>query len=128
MSVKLIKLVDGSELVGSVVQETRDYLVVERPLILHYRFYLGGIPSVSFSRYMMFASSNSFTIQHSQVIVSVDARKAFADYYVECVEEYYTTIEETVDEELRSLLQSTEKEQALKKILEMMPTDKTQMN
>lgn len=128
MSISLIKLSDGTEIVGCILQQTSSYVVVDKPLMLHYRFYLGGVPSVSFSRYMMFSSSNSITIEYSQVTVIAKARKAFADYYSDCVEEYFGNIEQSIDQELESLLTSTEKEQALKKLLEMMPTDKAQMN
>lgn len=128
MSITLIKLLDGSEIIGTVVQNTSSYIVIDKPLMLHYRFYVGGVPTVSFSRFMMFATSGSFTIQQTQVITLATARKAFADYYLECVEEYYSSIEESIDAELRSLLSPTEKEQAFKRILEMMPVDKVQKN
>lgn len=128
MSITLVKLSDGSEIIGTIVQNTSSYIVVDKPLMLHYRFYVGGVPTVSFSRFMMFATSSSFTIQQTQVITLAVARKAFADYYLECVEEYYSSIEESIDAELRSLLSPTEKEQAFKRILEMMPVDKVQKN
>lgn len=128
MSVCLIKLSDGTEIVGDVKECIQQFTIIEKPLMLHYRFYLGGVPSVSFSRYMLFASSNTITIQNSQMIAKTEARKAFADYYQDCVDDYYGDLVSSIDEELKSLLTSTEKEQALKKLLEMMPTDKAQMN
>ncbi len=128
MTISLVKLSDGTEIVGNVKWDDSVHLVVNKPLNIHYKYFFGGIPSVSFSRYMMFASSESITIKQSHVMVVTEARKAFADFYVDSVEDYYGKLQESVDSELESSLSNVEKDQALKKILEMMPVDKVTAN
>ena len=119
---------DGTEVIGDVVQGDPRYVVVKKPLLIHYRYFIGGVPSVSFSRYMMFAGSTYINLYSSHIIATVQARKAFADYYTDSVEDYYGNLESTVDEELKSALSTTEKEQDLKKLLDMMPIDKATVN
>jgi hypothetical protein len=128
MTITLIKLSDGTEVIGDVVQGDPRYVVVKKPLLIHYRYFIGGVPSVSFSRYMMFAGSTYINLYSSHIIATVQARKAFADYYTDSVEDYYGNLESTVDEELKSALSTTEKEQDLKKLLDMMPIDKATVN
>jgi hypothetical protein len=128
MTITLIKLSDGTEVIGNVVQDDLRSIIVKKPLLIHYRYFIGGVPSVSFSRYMMFAASTHINLYHSHVIAKVEARKAFADYYMDSVEDYYGNLESTVDEELKSALSTTEKEQDLKKLLDMMPIDKATVN
>ena len=128
MTITLIKLSDGTEVIGDVVQDDQRSIVVKKPLLIHYRYFVGGVPSVSFSRYMMFAASTHVNLNRSHVIAKVEAREAFADYYTDNVEDYYSNLESTVDEELKSALSTTEKEQALKRLLDMMPTDKATAN
>ena len=128
MTITLVKLSDGTEVIGEVLQKNDSFIFVEKPLLIHYKFFLGGVPSVSFSRYMMFAALTCIEISRDHVIAQVSARQAFADYYRDNVEDYYGNLESTVDEELKSALSTTEKEQALKKLLDMMPVDKATVN
>ena len=128
MTITLIKLSDGTEVIGDVVQDDQRCVVVKKPLLIHYRYFIGGVPSVSFSRYMMFAVSTHISLNRSHIIATVQAREAFANYYIDSVEDYYGNLESTVDEELKSALSTTEKEQALKKLLDMMPVDKAIAN
>lgn len=128
MSISLIKLSDGTEIIGDITYTDVSSVTVQCPLLLHYRYFLGGVPSISFSRYMMFAASNLIKIRYEHVIAIVEARKAFADYYADCVDDYYSKIEASIDEELRSTMTQVDKEEALKKLLDSMPVDKAQMN
>lgn len=128
MTISLVKLSDGTEIIGNVTWDDSMHLVLTKPLNIHYKYFFGGVPSVSFSRYMMFASSENITIKQSHVMVVTEARKAFADFYEDSVEDYYGKLQESVDSELISALSTVEKDQALKKILEMMPVDKVTAN
>jgi hypothetical protein len=128
MTISLVRLSDGTEIVGNVKWDDSTHLVITKPLNIHYKYFFGGVPSVSFSRYMMFASSENITIKQSHVMVVTEARKAFADFYEDSVEEYYGKLQESVDGELISALSTAEKEQALKRLLEMIPTDKATAN
>jgi hypothetical protein len=128
MSISLIKLSDGTEIIGKVINSDCNQLCVSKPLNIHYKYFFGGVPSVSFSRYMMFASQEDVCVKQSHVMVIAEARKAFADFYEDSVEDYYGKLQASVDEELVSALSTAEKDQMLKKLLEMMPIDKNTAN
>lgn len=128
MSATLVRLSDGTEIIGDILRMDDDVLVIDKPLNIHYKYFFGGVPTVSFSRYMMFASLENITIKLSHVTAIALARKAFADFYQDSVDDYYGKLQESVDRELESALSTAEKDQALKKILEMMPVDKATAN
>lgn len=132
MNIQLIRLADGIEIIGDVVESNSEYLLVNKPLIVHYRYYVGGLPSVYFSRFMMFSvTEEAVMFQHRQVTAIAKARQAAVDFYSHSVEDYYSSVEKAVDTELTSAITpsvSTNKEQALKKLLEAMPIDKAVVN
>ena len=125
--VLLIKLAEGTEIVGELIEDAKTTITISRPLQIHYRYFVGGTPSVSFSRYMMFTSEPIVVIDTRHVISLALARAAFAEYYGNCVEDYFGKVEDLVDQELRSAI-STEKEDRLKKMLEMMSVDNATVN
>ena len=124
----LVKLTDGTEVVGELINDTKDLITIKKPLQIHYRYFMGGMPSVSFSRYMMFSSDPMITFDTRHIMALSPARQAFAEFYEENVNDYFGSQEQSVDKELREAMTSTQKDDRLKKILEMMPTDNATVN
>ncbi len=127
-NVLLIKLADGNELIGDLVEDQKTHITLLKPLQIHYRYFMGGIPNVSFSRFMMFTADPVIVLDTRHVIAVASARKAFVDYYIDSVDDYFGGVEQAIDNELVTALSSSQKEQQMKKILELMPTDKAVVN
>lgn len=127
-SVLLVKLADGNELIGELVEDIKSHITLFKPLQIHYRYFMGSVPHVSFSRFMMFTAEPLIVIDTRHVMTLATARKAFVDYYLDSVDDYFGGVEQAIDNELISALSSTQKEQQMKKILESMPTDKAVVN
>jgi hypothetical protein len=128
--ITLIKLHNGIEIVGKLVDSYKDNISLEKPLQINYRYFIGATPSVSFVRYVMFSKSDVIMFNRSDIINTVDARDSFANYYHTVVDYYFDELEKQIDAEFESLIdsESTNKEQQMKRILEMMPTDDTPVN
>lgn len=129
--ITILKLVNGTELICDMKKETSESFVVEKPLMINYRYYFGSTPSVSFVRYIMFADNDIVTFARKDIMHEVSPREAFANYYKSVVEYYYGELEQAIDKELDSVTspsKTTSQEQHMKKILEMMPIDDTPMN
>jgi hypothetical protein len=121
--IAILKLNNGIEVVGDVEVKTDDLVVLGKPLQINYKYVFGSTPSVSFVRYIMFAESDSIVFKESDIINYVSARKAFADYYHDVVDDYYDRLEKVIDAEFEACLTTTAKEQYMRDILEMMPVD-----
>jgi hypothetical protein len=119
----ILKLNNGTEVVGDVEVTTDDSVVLGKPLQINYKYVFGSTPSVSFVRYIMFAESDSIMFKDSMIVNRVTARKAFADYYHDVVNDYYDRLEKVIDAEFEACLVSNTKEQYMMDILEMMPVD-----
>lgn len=124
----LVKLADGTELIGELVEDLKTHIRLLKVLQIHYRYYMGGIPHVSFSRFMMFTADPVIVFDTRHLITVSPARKAFVDYYLDSVEDYFGGTEQLIDNELITALSSSQKEQQMRKILETMPTDKASVN
>ena len=128
--ITIIKLSNGIEIVGKLVDSYKDVISIEKPLQINYRYFLGATPSVSFVRYVMFSKTNTIAFNRRDIINETEARTSFADYYTSVVDYYFDELEKQIDAEFESLIdsESTNKEQQMKRILEMMPTDETPVN
>lgn len=119
----ILKLNNGVEVVGNIATENNEVTVLDKPLQINYRYVFGGTPSVSFVRYIMFAESDTIAFKECDIVNRVVARKAFADYYLNVVDDYYTRLEKVIDAEFEACVALDNKEQYMKDILDMMPTD-----
>lgn len=121
----ILKLSNGLEIVGTV-ELNNDYgIVVDRPLQINYRYFQGSIPSVSFVRYIMFAETQTYSFKQQDVINVVNAREAFANYYNNVVDQYYSELEKVIDKELSSISKTDNLHES---ILEMMSVEGATMN
>lgn len=126
----ILKLVNGTEVVGTLKTGRGDMFVLDKPLQINYRFYQGSTPSVSFVRYIMFANTDIVPFNREDVMQCMAARDAFAAYYLNVVDNYYSKLEALVDTEFNSLLTeaTAEKRDPLTSILDMMSIDDATVN
>jgi len=123
-NILLIKLSDGHELVGELVKDTATHVTIHKPLQINYRYFMSSVPHVSFARFMMFTLEQTIVLDTRHVLTMSIPRKTFVDYYLDNVDDFFGKIQQTIDEELIAVLSSSQKDLQMKKILELLPTDK----
>jgi hypothetical protein len=121
----ILKLTNSIEIVGEIEIDKPDYIVINKPLQINYRYFQGSVPSVSFIRYSMFGQAESITFQKRDVLNVLTAREAFAAYYTNVVDQYYANLEKIIDKEL---VDTTTTEQQYDSILARMSIDGATVN
>ena len=105
MSLALIKLINGTELVGDV-QKTTVGLKVTDPLQINYKFVsFQPMPTVGVSRYMPFAATPTFSFTLDQIVHVVDPTPAMVEYYAHALENYRQDIDGHIEDELMSVVE-----------------------
>ena len=128
--ITILKLNNGIEVVGNLEKKDTTGVIISKPLQINYRYFMGSTPSVSFVRYIMFAEHSDIHFTNTDILHKVQARAAFANFYNTSVEYYYSELEQTIDEELNSILNIDDKDKdtRMKRILELMPIDDAPVN
>ena len=125
--IAIIKLTTHVEVAGLVEYEDDKEIVINRPLQINYRYFVGSLPSVSFIRYMMFSESSSIIFSKKDVMNICRPREAFVDFYENVVDHYYgEEPEQFVDNDLRIAVgtkQTTSSDRMMQSLLEDMETD-----
>ncbi len=125
--ITIIKLNNGLEIVGQKEYENNDVLVLNRPLQINYRYFVGPSPSISFVRYIMFGDSNTISFDKSHIITATSARKSFIDVYDEHASYYYGEHEKLIDSELQ-LHKKESNEEEMKNFLNSLSVDGASVN
>ena len=128
--IKILKLVKGKEIVGDVTHTTLTEVIIEKPLQINYRYFMGSTPTASFVRYCMFGEETYANIVHNHIVTHHTARDSFCKVYHDNAEHYYGQHQQMIDQELENSTheQSSAPEEQLKKLLEMMPIEGAQVN
>ena len=129
MSLALIKLTNGIEIVGDV-QKTTVGLKVTDPLQINYKFVsFQPMPTVGVSRYMPFAATPVFSFTLDQIVHVVEPTPAMVEYYAHALNNYREDIDGHIEEELMgvvgrsSIKKSTNKDELYKALLDRMEPD-----
>jgi len=105
----LIKLQNGQEMIGNVLEESVAKITVEDPLQINYRLVATQpMPTVSVSRYMPFSNDTVFTFDKLDLLHVVEPKKAMAEYYKNALINYKEVIDDSVEQELMSASASDE--------------------
>lgn len=112
MTVKILKLVTGAEIIGDVITDAAkdvasDTIVVADPLQINYRYYSGAIPAVTITRYALFSDRQPIKIHWSHVVNIINPREIFCTYYNKHKEFYFTELEQPIDDDLKSAVDPT---------------------
>jgi hypothetical protein len=129
MALSLIKLTNGTEIVGDV-QKTTVGLKITDPLQINYKFVsFQPMPTVGVSRYMPFAANPVFSFTLDQIVHVVDPTPAMVEYYAHALRNYREDIDSHIEEELMSVVgkssikKASNKEDLYKALLERMESD-----
>lgn len=126
----ILKLTNTQEVVGELLDSSITGVRLKRPLLINYRYYIAGTPSVSFARYAMFSADDQISFQRAHIVNEIEARSSFVNVYERQADYFFSEHEKSIDAELDSFADRTEQQDndQLKKLLEMMPVDGAQVN
>jgi hypothetical protein len=127
----ILKLTNTQEVVGELIDSSPTVVHLKRPLLINYRYYIAGTPSVSFARYAMFSANEQMSFQRQHILNEIEARSSFVNVYERQADYFFTEHEKGIDAELDSFAERGNEQQdtdQLKKLLEMMPVDGAQVN
>lgn len=101
---KIIKLVNDHEIIGDLIHETDDDVILDNPFSIHYMTSSrSDRPIIGLLRYMPFADRRDIAFKRRDIINCLDARKSMAGYYKTVVENYIRYVDENIDNELESV-------------------------
>jgi len=101
---KIIKLVNDHEIIGDLIHETEDDVILDNPFSIHYMTSSrSDRPIIGLLRYMPFADRRDIAFKRRDIINCLDARKSMAGYYKSVVENHIRYVDENIDNELESV-------------------------
>lgn len=81
---KVYRLLNGDEVMGSVVHENDNCAIVEDPFIIDYHYNVkSGRTNVTMTRYMPFSANNSIEIKREHITSDNRASEDAVDYYLD---------------------------------------------
>lgn len=107
--ISIVRLRDGTEVVGDVIDVNEQSIIITDPLQINYKItIMQPAPSMGLSRFMPFAGNPEFEIPISSITTMMKARDTMATYYQHALETYITDLDDRIDEELtRSAMPET---------------------
>lgn len=118
---KIIKLVNDHEIIGDLIHESEDDVVLDNPFSIHYMTSTrSDRPIIGLLRYMPFADRRDISFKRRDIINYMDARKSMAGYYKTVVENHVKYVDENIDNELESV---AEEETAAQNQQELSPAE-----
>jgi hypothetical protein len=79
--IKIIKLLNGTEIIGSILQENNNIIEIDNPIQINYKNIESSIPSISLTRYMQFSKIRKCTFEKSNVVNIVEPLEGMVSYY-----------------------------------------------
>lgn len=102
--VKIIKLQNNSEIIGTVVGDYSDMMVINNPFTINYIFSpKSQRPVIGLLRYLPFAEQREIPFPRESILNVVDARTSMSDYYIAVLKSHETDIDPSIDRELTEI-------------------------
>lgn len=102
--VKIIKLQNNSEIIGTIVGDYSDMIVINNPFTINYMFSpKSQRPVIGLLRYLPFAEQREISFQKSSILQVVDARTSMSEYYSAVLHAHQTDIDQSIDTELHDI-------------------------
>jgi hypothetical protein len=111
--VKIIKLLNNAEIIGTVAHETTNELIIDNPFTINYLFSAtNDRPIIGLLRYMPFADKRQIQFSKNNILHTMDARASMANYYTTTLQAYVSEVDESIDTELDAMVElDTQQEQ-----------------
>lgn len=102
--VKIIKLQNNSEIIGTVVGDYSDMMVINNPFTINYMFSpKSQRPVIGLLRYLPFAEQREISFSRDSILNVVDARLSMSDYYMAVLKTHEADIDVSIDRELTEI-------------------------
>lgn len=127
--ITLLKLKDGTEVVGKALSDNKEGIVLSDPFVVFYKPSVhSAMPSVGLFRYMPFSNEQVMFFETSDIRHAVIPSKAFESYYLSCLETFKEQLDVEIDKELieattNSSLKSKEMQELYVALLERAEND-----
>ena len=82
MAIKIFTLNNGDDIIGDMLDEDNDVIIVKDPLIIKYAFSTRGGMYMQLKYYGMFSSDSLFSFKKSAIISVCIPRDNMVDYYI----------------------------------------------
>lgn len=101
MAITLIKLKNGTEVVGCLKKVNNSVVELEEPMQINYKTSEAlGLPVVSFTKYCPFSTETIFQFDKEFVLHVTPTKKAVEDYYAHALDFYKNVSEKHLEKEL----------------------------
>lgn len=99
--ISIIRLIDGTEIVGSIVSQTKEHCEVKDPLQINYRQQgADSLPAVYMHRYVPFACANTYTFKQEHVINILTPLSNLEKYYNAVLKSIKNGLDDAMNKEL----------------------------
>lgn len=121
--IKIIKLVNGEEIVGDMTGKKQDHILLKNPMAIVYRYHpMASFPHIKLVKYMIFSKEEVLSFNKVDIINITNPRDSFVDYYL-FVLSALNGSEENIDAELRDAVnhEKESKEKFYSSLLDQLP-------
>lgn len=102
--VKIIKLQNNTEIIGTFAHETNNEVIVDNPFTINYMFSAtNDRPIIGLLRYMPFADKRQVIFNKDHILHVMDARASMANYYTVTLQSYLDDVDGSIDNELDTI-------------------------
>lgn len=101
-NIKLVKLTNGTELLGKVVHHSKSGVTLEDPIQINYRNINSVMPLVSVTRYLQFADTRTIHFEPKDYLHVVGIIKGMERFYRYSLSNFVNNVDPAIDEELGS--------------------------
>lgn len=98
--VSIIRLVDGTEVVGKIVQEDQNVMMIKDPLQINYRQRPDSLPAVYLHRYIPFSGSDTLEFKKAHILNQVKPLSNLEKYYSAVLKTLNESIDSAINQEL----------------------------
>lgn len=132
--VTLLKLRDGTEIVGKNINDSKDGIVLEDPFVVIYKANLhGSMPSVGLFRYMPFSGDQVIFFENADIRHACFPSRAFENYYLSTLNIFKEELDVEIERELleavgSSLSKNREMQELYVALLERAQNDSGTLN
>lgn len=110
--VKIIKLQNNAEIIGTIAHETTHELIIDNPFTINYLFSAtNDRPIIGLLRYMPFAEKRQVLFNKNHILHTMDARASMSNYYTSTLQAYTSDVDQSIDTELDAMVEIESQEQ-----------------
>ena len=102
IDIRLVKLTNGTEVIGKVVHISKSGITLEDPIQINYRNTNFAIPSVSATRYLQFANTRVVHFEPKDFLHIVGIIVGMERFYKYSLSNFQKNVDSAIDEELGS--------------------------